>query len=136
MSIKRYMKLYWLRFLRNLKQPNQRTRRPQKMSESERTATEIFQLLIHRSDSKLYYDLKTSECYIRSEDGSLFIFLEERNIKIINSVYSFDVNISSDLEAYLTERFERELAIRRRQFKKEALAKVEHSLENTLNKIK
>lgn len=130
------MKLYWLRFLRNLKQPNQRTRRPQKMSESERTATEIFQLLIHRSDSKLYYDLKTSECYIRSEDGSLFIFLEERNIKIINSVYSFDVNISSDLEAYLTERFERELAIRRRQFKKEALAKVEHSLENTLNKIK
>jgi hypothetical protein len=118
-----------------MKQSEVQTRRPKKLTESERTATEIFMNLVNRPSSKLYYDLKTSECYVRSEDGSIFIFLEDRNIKIINSVYSFDVHISTELEAYLTARFERELAIRRLQFKREALSKVEHSLENTLNKL-
>lgn len=135
LRLKRLTKLYWLRLLRFMRQSEVQTRRPKKLTESERTATEIFMNLVNRPSSKLYYDLKTSECYVRSEDGSIFIFLEERNIKIINSVYSFDVHISTELEAYLTARFERELAIRRLQFKKEALSKVEHSLENTLNKL-
>jgi len=106
------------------------------MSESEETAKDIFMFLLVRSETKLYYDLKSAECYIRSEDCSVYIFLEERNIKIINSVYGYDVSISIELEAYLSRKFEQELYKRRQTFKAEALSKVEHSLENTFQSLR
>jgi hypothetical protein len=106
------------------------------MVPAEKTAYSIFMKLLLDPTSKLYYDLHTSECYIRSEDATLYIFLEANNIKVINSVYGYDVPIGRDLEAYLTERFRREMAIRRSKFKAEALKKIEHSLETTLEKLK
>jgi len=105
------------------------------MKESERTATAIYMKLLFDPGTKLYYDLHTQECYLRSEDSTIFIFLESNNVKIINSVYGYDVHISRDTESYLLEKFRREMAIRRQRFKEEALSKVEHSLENTLEKL-
>jgi hypothetical protein len=105
------------------------------MKESENTAYQIFIKVLHDPGSKLYYDLHTQECYLRSEDSSLFLFLEAQNIKIINSVYGYDVHVSGEVEQYLLEKFRREMAIRRRRFKEEALSRVEHSLETTLFKL-
>jgi hypothetical protein len=105
------------------------------MTESERTATAIYIKLLFDPGTKLYYDLHTQECYLRSEDSTLFVFLEQMNVKIINTVYGYDVPISRETESYLLEKFRREMAIRRLQFKKEALSKVEHSLEGTLEKL-
>ena len=133
--IKRQLKRFWLRLIYRWLKPRDRVQLPKRMSESERCATAIFMLVLHNQASKLYYDLQTTECYLRSEDSTLFIFLESQNVKVINSVYGYDVNISLQLENFLVDRFRRELAIRRRSFKREAIAKCEHSLENTLNKL-
>ena len=130
-------RLKWTRLkIHRFLSSDQKPKLPKKLSESEETAKDIFTLLLVRPETKLYYDLKTAECYVRSEDSSVYIFLESRNLKIINSVYGYDVNISQELESYLIHKFEKELYKRRLSFKEEALSKIEHSLESTLNKLK
>jgi hypothetical protein len=134
-NIKRKIKWFWL-YTKSKMKGSDKVRLPKNMVPAEKTAYSIFMKLLLDPTSKLYYDLHTSECYIRSEDSTLYIFLEANNIKVINSVYGYDVPIGRDLEAYLTERFRREMAIRRSKFKAEALKKIEHSLETTLEKLK
>jgi hypothetical protein len=113
-----------------------RMRKPKRMSESEQTACEIYLQLLHNKESKLHYDIKTQECYISSGDKTLFVFLEAGNVKIINSVFGYDVHISHDLEQFLLDKFIREMAIRRMTFKREVLSKINHSLDLTLEKVK
>lgn len=139
MDIRRYRKLvrvYFLKSLRVFSSNDKRVRKPKKMTEAETTACEIFITVLHNKDSKLYYDIQTQECYISSGDRTIFVFLESRNVKIINSVFGYDVHIGSELESYLLEKFIREMSIRRNAFKNEVLSKINNSLDSTLNKMK
>lgn len=136
-NIKRWARWRWMKLSWSWTSNGEiKVKRPKKMSEAEKTALHIFMKVLLDPNSKLYYDLHTQECYLRSEDATLYIFLEALNVKIINSVYGYDVHIGRDTEAYLLDRFKREMAIRRQKFKNEALSKIEHSLESTLNKLK
>lgn len=109
--------------------------KPKKLSHSEESAMEIFLSVLRNKRSKLFYDIHTQECYLRSEDAAIYVFLECRNVKIINSVFGYDVNISQHLEGFLLEKFIREMSIRRSAFKTEALLKVNHSLDLTLHRV-
>lgn len=134
-TMKRWFRWIWLKILSTLNSNDHRPIKPKKLKDSERTAMSIFLKVLFDPGTKLYYDLHTQECYLKSEDSTLYIFLENLNVKIINSVYGYDVNISRELESYLLEKFRREMAVRRQKFKSEALAKIEHSLEGTLEKL-
>lgn len=134
-KLKRKIKVFYLRLLRSLSSERKVTK-PKKLTESENKACEIFLTVLHDKESKLYYDIKTQECYISSSDKTIFVFLESNNIKIINSVFGYDVHIKSDLENYLLEKFIREMGIRRNSFKNEVLSKINHSLDSTLSKMR
>jgi hypothetical protein len=129
------IKLFFAKLSRVSKDGRRITKRPTKMTHAESTACEIFVSVLRNKGSKLYYDIHTQECYLRSEDASIYVFLEARNVKIINSVFGYDVNISSELEGYLLEKFIREMTVRRKAFKNEALSKVNHSLDLTLDRV-
>ena len=131
---RRWIQSSVLRF-KKLFRSDRRARYPKNSSNSEKTAAQIFIKLLHDPDSKLYYDLVSHECYLRSNDSSLYLFLERDNLKVINSVYGYDIRLSAEMESYLTERFKHEMAKRRKIFKNLALSKVKHSLEQTLDKI-
>jgi hypothetical protein len=133
--IKRKFTVFYLRLFKSFGQ-DKRVRRPKKLTEAEDTACEIFLTILHNKDSKLHYDIQTQECYISSSDKTLFVFLEAGNVKIINSVFGYDVHIRSELEGYLLDKFIREMSIRRNAFKNEVLSKINHSLDSTLSKIK
>ena len=133
--LRRKFTVFYLRLFKIFGQ-DKRVKRPKKLTESEDTASEIFLTILHNKDSKLHYDIQTQECYISSSDKKLFVFLEAGNVKIINSVFGYDVHISQDLDAYLLDKFIREMSIRRNAFKKEVLSKINHSLDNTLDRIK
>ena len=133
--LRRKFTVFYLRIFKIFGQ-DKRVKRPKKLTESEDTASEIFLTILHNKDSKLHYDIQTQECYISSSDKTLFVFLEAGNVKIINSVFGYDVHISQDLDAYLLDKFIREMSIRRNAFKKEVLSKINHSLDNTLDRIK
>jgi hypothetical protein len=106
---------------------------PKKANNDELTAATIFLRILSDADSKLYYDRVTHECYLIS--GDLYLFLESGNLKIINSVYGYDIKLMHKMETYLSERFVTEMAKRRKSFKEKALSKVKHSLDQTLNNI-
>ena len=133
--LRRILIVTYLRMFRSFGKEKKLTK-PKKLTESENTACDIFLAILHNKDSKLYYDIQTQECYISSGDKTLFVFLEAGNVKIINSVFGYDVHIRQDLEAYLLEKFIREMAIRRNAFKREVLSKINHSLDSTLTRIK
>jgi len=133
--LKRIIFIRWGRIMRSTSN-NTRLKRPQKLSKSEDTALQIFLEILHDTDSKLYYDITTQECYISSPNKEIFIFLESRNVKIINSVFGYDVHISGDLEHYMSEKFIKEMAIRRNSFKNDVLSRINHSLDSTLDKIR
>ena len=133
--IRRIIFTRWGRILRS-GSANKKVKRPKKLSKEEDTALQIFLEILHDRDSKLYYDITTQECYISSPDKKIFIFLESRNVKIINSVFGYDVHISMYLEHYMLDKFIREMSIRRNAFKNEILSRINHSLDSTLEKIK
>lgn len=133
--LRRSIKVFYLRTFKTFGK-EKRLKKPKKLTESEDTACEIFITILHNKDSKLHYDIQTQECYISSSDKTLFVFLESGNVKIINSVFGYDVHIRQDLEAYLLDKFIREMGIRRNAFKQEVLSKINHSLDSTLDRIK
>ena len=108
------------------------------LTDAQLTAVTITKKTILSPDSKLYYNTQNHECYVYRKgenETSLYIFIESCNIKIINTVFGYDISIDSNTEQYITNIFSKELAKRRAQFKGEALAKVEHSLHKVLDKI-
>lgn len=133
--ILRSVKLFFGRLSQVQKDGKRFTKRPVNMTHSEETVCQIFTSVLRNRGSKLYYDIHTQECYLRSEDAAIYVFLEAGNVKIINSVFGYDVNISNELEGYLLEKFIREMTVRRKTFKKEALSKVHQSLDQTLNRV-
>ena len=81
-------KLFFAKIARVQKDGRRITKRPKKMTHSEETACQIFTTVLRNKGSKLYYDIHTQECYLRSEDAAIYVFLEARNVKIINSVFN------------------------------------------------
>lgn len=134
-KFRRFIQLIFVKFKRISKMKDKRARYPKTASNSEKTAAHIFLIVLRDPDSKLYYDLVSNECYLRSDDSTLYLFLESNNLKVINSVYGYDIKLSSKMEFYLSERFRNEMAKRRKIFKSEAISKVKHSLDQTLAKI-
>lgn len=115
---------------------DKKNRYPKNVTEKEKTVSDIFTNLLRDPDTKLHFDLKTHECSLESVKQSLWIFLEQENMRVINSTFGYDRAISPDLVYYLTDRFKQENNKRCILMKEEALSKVEHSLSYTLNKIK
>lgn len=132
--MKRWFKKLRIKLLLRFR-TNVRCRFPKNITNKERTVYEIFIKILHDPDTKLYYNTTTRECSMKSEKQSLWIFLEERNVKVINSTFGYDRTISSELECYLSERFIHENTKRRVMMKEEALSRVEHSLSKTRDKL-
>ncbi len=131
---RRVVRMLIIKILR-LTSTKRKVRLPRKLSDSERIAVSVFMRLIQDPESKLYYDIHTQECYVKSGDSTIYLFLEDRNLKAINTVVGYDIPLQSESEYYLSEKFRLELNKRRMVFKKEAMDKVDHSLHKTFDKI-
>lgn len=138
MKIKRAIKLFKVRLLKRIKSinPNYNNRSlPKGLNESQKLSIGIFFKILKMEDTELLYDLLSSECYLTNERTNTHIFIEDRNIKVINSVYSYDIPIDYKTEGYLCSKFEIELNKRRLDFKNDIISKTNHCLLQTYNKL-
>jgi hypothetical protein len=138
MKIKREIKLFKVRLLKRIKSinPNNNNRSLSKnLNESQKLSIGIFFKILKMEDTELLYDLLSSECYLTNERTNTHIFIEDRNIKVINSVYSYDIPIDYKTEGYLVSKFELELSKRRLDFKNDIISKTNHCLLQTYNKL-
>lgn len=108
---------------------------PKRINDSEKIAIETFLTVLKEEGSNLFFDPHTYECFLKSPDSSIYLFLETGNLKIVNTVFGYDIPLTGDSQTYLMDKFRMELTKRRRNFKSEALKKVKHSLEITYNKL-
>lgn len=133
--LKRFFKKTRIKTMRMMTPKERRSKYPRRLKDAEKLAIETFLLVLKDSQSDLYVDITTQECFLKSGDSSVYLFLEAGNLKIVNTIFGYDISLEPDSERYLLEQFKNELARRRRQFKKEALQKVQHSLQITFEKL-
>lgn len=125
-------------FLRAFRPSNSQTiRKPKEteLNEQERIILKIFLKVLLDEETNLHYDMVGHECYLKSKKFSLYLFLEHNKVKVINTIYGYDVTICNELYTFLLDKFGKQMTLRRKKFKNEALAKVEHSLDDTLKKL-
>lgn len=127
--------MYWKRFrvvMRRYFGAHSRVCRPERMSPEVDTALRIWTRVVHEQDSELLYNPVTQECYAEwvDENNPVYLFLESGRLRIVNTVIGYDVHLKQSEEEWCTECFKREVNRRRSEFKKIALGKVMHSLDD------
>ena len=138
--MKNDLKTKWTRFKRKFiiawyslsaTRRDSRIQKP-KMSETEEQAARIWIKVVHQKDSDLMYNPQTHEAYAlwESPSGTVYLFLEAGNLRVINTVVGYDIRLSSHVEQWCASIFSREVAKRRAKFRKNAESKVTHSLDS------
>ena len=125
--------IWFLKLFRTVSNSESKIIFPKNITKIERNAADIFFKIIKKPETELFYDILTDECYLKSDN--VYIFIENQNVKIINSIYKYDITISRELEKYLIRKFSIELNKRRICFKQEVIEKTQHSLEQILKDI-
>ena len=131
----RSRKAYWSRFRvywRRWFGPTPKTRRPMGLPHEVDTALRIWTKVIHDEDSELLYNPVNHECYAEWVDRNnpVYLFLESGRLRIVNTVIGYDVHLKMAEADWCTEVFNREVNRRRSEFKRIALGKVMHSLDD------
>lgn len=109
---------------------NRRVPYPKKLSTEEQTALRIWAMVVHQETSELMYDPQTYESYAEYQGpgGPVYLFLESRNMRVVNTVVGYDVRLGADAELWATSVFNMEIHKRRSHFKAEVNSKIHHSL--------
>lgn len=129
----------WIVFWANISQSSRndmRAKRP-KMTQSEEQAARIWSKVVHQPESDLMYNPQTHEAYARwdSPGGTVYLFLEAENLRVINTVVGYDIRISAKVEHWCNSVFSREVAKRRNKFRQQAESKVVHSLDSLESRL-
>lgn len=108
------------------------------MTPTEEQAVRIWTRVIHQSDSDLMYNPQTHDAYALWEapTGTVYLFLESGNLRVINTVVGYDIRLSMRVEQWCSTVFTREVAKRRNRFRINAESKVVHSLDSLETRLK
>lgn len=106
---------------------------PKRINEQEGIVVSIVERLLPKKETELYLDPKTQECYL--SNGKYNVFLESTRVRVINSVFGYDIYISAEVEVYLVHIFMLEVSKRRSKFKENIISKVNKNLNSILDDI-
>lgn len=131
------IKIKIIKFVRVAGNSEKKIKRPKNTNQQENYAISIWSMLVHNEETELFYNPENYECYVEynGEGGPIYIFLEERNMRIINTVVVYDIRLTTETEQWCTKIFNREVNRRRTHFKTEAFSKVNNSLESLHNRL-
>lgn len=131
------IKIIIIKFARIAGNSEKKIKRPKNINQQENYAISIWSMLVHNDETELFYNPENYECYVEynGEGGPIYIFLEERNMRIINTVVVYDIRLTTATEQWCTKIFNREVNRRRTHFKTEAFSKVNNSLERLHNRL-
>ena len=130
----------WVVFWGNMKSAARndlRIKRPTKVSLEEEQAMRIWTRVVHQKDSDLMYNPQTHDAYAQwdSPSGTVYLFLEAGNMRVINTVVGYDIRLSNAVEQWCAALFTREVAKRRARFRRRAESKVLHSLDSLESRL-
>lgn len=103
------------------------------LSESQKLAIEIFNKVIHREGAKLLIAPLSSTYYVEYKE--IFVILLDRDLKIVNGKYLYDIMLTDKMARKLSQHFERVLEKRRKGMEEIILYKTKRSLTSILEDI-
>lgn len=114
-----------------------RVNRPTRITPEVDTALRIWSRVVHEDTSTLLYNPQTHESYAEwtAGGGPIYLFLESGRLRIVNTVVGYDVRLDAAAENWCSQVFTREVHRRRSAFKRHALGKVVHSLDELESRI-
>ena len=104
--------------------------------EEEIFCIEICEKLIENVNSKLTIAPISNKRFIKNDDKDMFVVISNRQISIINHVYSYNVYIESDsLYNKIINTFDKVVEEKRQELEYEIKNNIKHSLKNILTKV-
>jgi hypothetical protein len=104
--------------------------------EEEIFCVEICEKLIENVNSKLTIAPISNKRFIKNDDKDMFVVISNRQISIINHVYSYNVFIESDsLYNKIVNTFDKVVEEKRQELEDEIKNNIKHSLKNILTKV-
>jgi hypothetical protein len=104
--------------------------------EEEIFCVEICEKLIENTNSKLTIAPISNKRFIKNDEKDMFIVIHNRQISIINHVYSYNVFIESDsLYNKIVNGFDKVVEEKRQELENEIKNNIKHSLKNILTKV-
>jgi hypothetical protein len=107
------------------------------ISKEEHICYDICINLILNEDSKLTFAPVSLKRFIKLDEKDMFVVIENRNVNLINHVYSYSVYMENEeLFEDILKTFDQTLEKRRQSLEDEIRNNIQHSLQNILEKIK
>jgi hypothetical protein len=104
--------------------------------EEEIFCVEICEKLIENTNSKLTIAPISNKRFIKNDEKDMFVVISDRQISIINHVYSYNVYIESDvLYNKILNNFDKVVEQKRQELEDEIKNNIKHSLKNILTKV-
>lgn len=133
-----FQRRLWVTWKRLTTAPaSRRPKRPKHMTIGEEQAVRLWKRIVIDSASTLLYQPDKYECFAEwsGPEGHIYLFLEEHNLRVINTVVGYDVRLSNEVEGWCSDIFYREVTKRRKRFRMEAEAKVTLSLDTLEHRL-
>lgn len=111
---------------------------PSKITHQEKQMVNIFKELLYHKNTSLEYNAKTKVMglFLESEDVFYHIYIYDDNVRIINTVHGYDTPITKRIREYLMDYFKRKQDSNFKIKMDKANAKVNHSMDTILEKLK
>jgi hypothetical protein len=127
-ELNRKMQKMAIKFMR-LSNPKQQS------TETERHCVKICSKLIAKPESILLLSPISQKRYIRSEDGEIFIIIDNYVITMVNHKYSYNITVNDRAHRIISKSFDTEVEKRRLEMETEMTSNVKDSLSEILKHI-
>jgi len=106
-----------------------------RLSEYEIEGLKICRKLILKPETVLLMSPISGKRYIKSEDGQIFIVIEDNNITIVNHQYSYNIRLGEKSYAKVRAIFDTAVETRREAMESEIKSNVKHSLHTIFKNL-
>ena len=127
-ELNRKMQKMAIKFMR-LSNPKQQS------TETERHCVKICSKLITKPESILLLSPISQKRYIKSENGEIFIIIDNYVITMVNHQYSYNITVNDRAHRLISESFDAEVEKRRLEMETEMTSNVKDSLSEILKHI-
>ena len=134
MSIKRTIRVKWLRFLKSTDSLfNDKIFHNQCLSEAQKKGVKIFEKALTVKDAGIWWDKWNDIIYM--EVNEIYFILDGNNLEIINGKFTYYFNFNDKVRDHLKKRIDYILDLRALEIRERIKTKNAHTLDSILNDI-
>ena len=133
MSIKRNIRVKWLRFLKRIGSFNDKIFPNQGLSDTQKKGIKIFEKAVTINDAEIFWHTLSDIIYIEVND--IYLILDGNDLEIINGKFQYYLHFNDKVRIYLKTRVSNILEGRRLKIEERIKTKNDRTLNSILEDI-